>query len=192
MPISQKSCTIPDGMIDLYQEIGSYERHFNGIQSEYRKLAAQLLIATFSAIWIVMASTIRLPHDILVCAIAVSASFGLLLLWNLDVNVYHRLLLSCFRAGKKLEVDYPELPRIREEMYLHRIDVHKGVDYFYITSIILILLTGIVLTLLLNYSFSCLSIAHGFLAIFFIFVIVGIFFMIKASTKTHSEASNGK
>ena len=192
MSINPEPSCIPDRTVNLYNEIGSYERHFNGIQNDYRKLAAQLLIAAFTAIWIVIASTIRIPHDILVSAIAVSASLGLLLLWNLDVNVYHRLLLSCFKAGVELEMRYPCLPQIRVDMDSHRDDVHKGVDYLCLISIIVLLLTGFFLTLFLNYSFRRLSIAHCFMAISYILVIGGIFLMLKASAKTHNQMSNRK
>ena len=55
MSINPEPSCIPDRTVNLYNEIGSYERHFNGIQNDYRKLAAQLLIAAFTAIWIVIA-----------------------------------------------------------------------------------------------------------------------------------------
>ena len=57
-----------------------------------------------------------IPTEVIVLAIALAASIGILLIWMLDVLVYHRLLDACFVEALKIEKDYPFVPQIRHKM----------------------------------------------------------------------------
>lgn len=127
----------------LYAEIGNYERHFNTIQGVYRGLASSWLLAAFGAIGLILTND-KLPSawpaELLVAYISLLASIGLLALWNLDVNVYHRLLVACFEAGEKFEEGNAALPKIREKMRAAGKEVCTGIFAFYLAAVFTLLL----------------------------------------------------
>lgn len=105
--------------VALLQEMGNYERHFNQLQSTYRSFASAWLLAAFGAMGYVLTQTepdkLLLPTNWLVAAVALAACIGILLLWNMDMWVYHRLLEGCFDTAHDLESCY-DLPAFRERM----------------------------------------------------------------------------
>jgi hypothetical protein len=77
-----------------FVELGNYERHFNEMQSRYRALASTWLLATFvGGGFILSQKTFEVPlsRDLAVATLALFGAFGIGLLWNLDLMVYHRL-----------------------------------------------------------------------------------------------------
>lgn len=127
--------------IQLYTEIGNYERHFNNVQSIYRGMASSWLLAAFGAIGFILFSK-DTPHglslDLLIAYIALFCGIGLLLLWNLDINVYHRLLISCFDAGCRFEENCQNmisLPKIRSNMLNDNEYINRGLRHFYLLAI---------------------------------------------------------
>lgn len=105
--------------VALLQEMGNYERHFNQLQSTYRSFASAWLLAAFGAMGYVLTQTepdkLLLPTNWLVAAAALAACIGIVLLWYMDVRVYHRLLEGCFDTAHYLESCY-DLPAFREHM----------------------------------------------------------------------------
>src|ERR1700731_2326635 len=102
----------------VMQEIGNAERHFNGLQQTYRALASTWLLATFGAAGYILErlgnSTTSSPA--LLAVLGIAAGIGIVLLWNLDLLVYHRLPDSFFVEGLRLEQRYSWLPPVRENM----------------------------------------------------------------------------
>lgn len=105
--------------VALLQEMGNYERHFNQLQSTYRSFASAWLLAAFGAMGYVLTQTepdkLLLPTNWLVAAVALAACIGIVLLWYMDMWVYHRLLEGCFDTAHDLESCY-DLPAFRERM----------------------------------------------------------------------------
>ncbi len=105
--------------VALLQEMGNYERHFNQLQSTYRSFASAWLLAAFGAMGFVLTQTgaqkFLLPPHLLIAAVALAACIGIVLLWYMDVRVYHRLLEGCFDSAHELESQY-QLPAFRERM----------------------------------------------------------------------------
>lgn len=91
------------------------ERHFNQLQSRYRTLASTWLLATFAAIGFLLSTPITPPQDIeqLVIGVALAGATGMVLLWILDVLVYHELLVAGYVAGTDLEASFTWLPPVR-------------------------------------------------------------------------------
>lgn len=108
----------------MVTEIGKAEREFNSLQSSYRKLASTWLFAVFGALGFLLApieasnGTIRIgvEQPLFVVGLGAAGYFGIVVLWFVDVPVYHRLLLAYFREGLQLEKDHSWLPQIRHDM----------------------------------------------------------------------------
>src|SRR5262245_38062724 len=83
----------------LITEIGVQERHFNGLQSTYRNMASGWLLATFGGMGFALTQKITVDYELLLAAMAVAGSAGIVLLWTLDLMVYQRLLDACFAEG---------------------------------------------------------------------------------------------
>lgn len=103
----------------VFTELGVAERHFNDLQTRYRALASTWLLASFTAAGFILSqSSLDIPIDrlIMIAGIGIAASIGILLLWNLDLKVYHQLLSAGFAEGCRLEQTYPWLPQVRTGM----------------------------------------------------------------------------
>lgn len=129
-----------DRVWSFYTEMGTEERHFNGLQSTYRALASTWLLAAFAAIGFVLSEKFaECPFDklVMVAVIGFMAAIGIWLIWIMDLRVYHPLLSSAFRQGRLLEETYPWLPQMRTDM-MHRMNnrgVVLRVVWFYIAGI---------------------------------------------------------
>ncbi len=105
-------------------EIGKAERDFNSLQAGYRKLASTWLLAVFAGLGYLLNPVevssgkiqLGLEEPLLVIALGVAGYFGILVLWLLDIVVYHRLLVSYFRQGHRLEEEHGWLPQVRHDM----------------------------------------------------------------------------
>ena len=104
--------------IEVYKELGTYERHFNQMQSVCRSLASTWLLATFAGIGYIFekfttygSTGVRLAAAL----VALAGGTGISLLWIIDVVVYHRLLVAVTEQSKKLETEHKNvLPQLRE------------------------------------------------------------------------------
>lgn len=102
----------------MYKEVAEGERHFNHLQSIYRRIAALWLLASFAAIGSLLSGKLQVGTNAypLAMLIFTAAAAGFLLLWCVDLLVYHRLLDSHFYEGLRLEREHEWLPRIRHNM----------------------------------------------------------------------------
>ena len=122
----------------MCENIGEIERHFNGLQAGYRKLAAGWVLALFIVIGFVVFSQrgkLNENFDCLlpfVSALGVVAFIGILIIWIIDLGVYHRLLLGVFYAGKRLEEDNKWLPAIHHNMSALGPNVMRNIMSFYV------------------------------------------------------------
>lgn len=103
---------------EILKELGASERHFNGLETEYRKLASIWLLAGFAGIGFIIKQNPELvvPRELVIMGIGLATSIGILLLWIVDLLVYHRLLDACFSEALRIEGLYPELPKVRWRM----------------------------------------------------------------------------
>lgn len=133
--------------MELVQEIGTYERHFNQIQSNYRTMASTWLLAAFTGIGYLLTQydemILPFPAPALIGGICLAVCIGVMLIWVLDIRIYHRLLQDCFAAGMKLEDDYPYLPKIRHRMNNNKSSVNWGLVLFYVGALATMAIIGI-------------------------------------------------
>jgi hypothetical protein len=102
---------------DVVKECGEEERHFNNLQSAYRGIASTWLLATFGAVgFLLFNKDGELVHPGIAAAVCFAGAFGIGLIWKLDLDVYHRLLVAVFQEGLKLEDEFKWLPRFRTNM----------------------------------------------------------------------------
>jgi len=117
-----------DQLMKIYDHIGDEERHFNTLELEYRKLTSQWLLVSLGAIGFVLTKPEVVPVNTwaLVIAICLAASLGILVIWFLDLKVYHEQLL----------------PQIRNNMVSSQTggDIIKRVVLYYFFSIALLFL----------------------------------------------------
>jgi hypothetical protein len=121
----------------IYSEMGVEERHFNSLQSTYRALTSTWLLATFGSIgYFLSDKMVNCPIDkwIMIIVIGFMSSTGIMLIWNLDLKVYHPLLAAAFGQGRLLEKQYSWLPQMRTNMMerMRQRGVVSRVIWFYI------------------------------------------------------------
>jgi hypothetical protein len=94
------------------------EEHFNGIKAKCRTLASTWLLAAFAAMGFMISEeiSISIPVEVVILGLGLAAASGMLLLWVLDLLVYHRLLDAYFIEAVSLEQNYPQLPQVRQQM----------------------------------------------------------------------------
>ncbi|MES2648924.1 MAG: hypothetical protein V4717_18750 [Bacteroidota bacterium] len=157
----QKSDLSFDQLIEIYNHIGEEERHFNELEMEYRKLASQWLLVSLGAIGFILSKN-ELPVNTwaLVIGICLAASIGIMVLWLLDLKVYHELLHGAFREGVLLENEFPQiLPQIRNNMVRSQKggDVITKVILFYFFSILLLIaIANIAVWIYISVTWICL------------------------------------
>lgn len=147
----------------VFTEFGITERHFNELESRYRNLASTWLLAVFAGFgFIITKEPIGVPFDRLlaITGIGIVGSIGIMLIWNLDLMVYHKLLTAVFEEGLDLEDNYPWLPQVRHNM----MELHKGegveprVVWFYLAgNSILLTISGGAFAFWL-YKFSAIAV----------------------------------
>ena len=130
-----------------FAELGAYERHLNDTQARYRALTSTWLLAAFTAIGFLLSKdlSLKIDKEVLVGAIALAAAFGVGMLWNLDVRMYHLLLEAVFKAAHDFEEKHPEVPEVRGRMksVLEWPTGPKRVGTFYIGTCALLLLIAL-------------------------------------------------
>jgi hypothetical protein len=102
----------------VFLALSESERSFNELQSGYRRIASLWLLAVFSAAGYVLSTKLEVSVDrfLLIGLICAAGTLGLLLLWSMDLLVYHRLLDSYFLEGLVMERKCLWLPPIRHNM----------------------------------------------------------------------------
>lgn len=105
-------------ILDLNRQISDSEKHFNNLQNEYRKIGSGWLLATFAAIGFALTQKSSLPLDpvLFIMLICYAGAIGMVLLWNMDLSVYQKLLDANFKEGLALEKQHPWVPQIRHNM----------------------------------------------------------------------------
>jgi hypothetical protein len=90
--------------VELFKELGTYERHFNQMQNVCRGFASTWLLAVFGSFGYIIANKTQgiLDWKVTGSLVALSGVTGIFLLWMLDVLVYHNLLPTVIdaRSGK--------------------------------------------------------------------------------------------
>jgi hypothetical protein len=121
-------------------ECGEEERHFNQLQSVYRGIASTWLLATFGAVgYLLYDKDGKLAHPGIAGGVCLLGASGIVLLWLLDLKVYHSLLEAAFWEGQALEKYCPWLPQMREGMVQRAGKVRlKLAGYYFLTAIVLL------------------------------------------------------
>ncbi len=122
----------------MLTQITTAEQHFNSLESEYRKLASTWLLAALGACGFILTTrSEKLLFDpwLLVSIICLLGSIGILVLYMLDLRVYHQLLAAFFNSGLQIETENPDwVPPVRIRMMkTHDKGITKRVLYFYFT-----------------------------------------------------------
>lgn len=95
--------------IEIYKELGTYERHFNQMQNVVRGLASTWLLAAIAGLGYIMdkdSNALGMDVRTIGSLIALAGGSGIGLLWVLDIVVYHRLLVAVTKASKQIEADH--------------------------------------------------------------------------------------
>jgi hypothetical protein len=102
----------------MFCELRLAQNHFNDIKVKCRSMASTWLLAAFAGIGFLLSTklSINIPTEVVVLGIAIAASTGLVLLWILDMLVYHRLLDACFQEALNLEAQFRSLPQVHHNM----------------------------------------------------------------------------
>ena len=177
-----------DKIWELYVSLGEGERHFNDLENKYRLLSSSWLLGMFIGLGFIFTqaqvATAWDPYAI-ATALGFLTAFGITLIWNLDIRVYHRLLDGYFVQGLVLERDYTWLPLIRTKMvfsqYVRPSDakpdggVMRRIKMFYVGSVGVPLAIGScflgitlskvefslrVIVMLVSFALSCLWLAY--------------------------------
>ncbi len=137
----------PD-IVAFLAHIAEQEKHFNELETEYRKLASTWLLAAMGGCGYVLTAD-KIPLDVtwlLVSAIGYMSSVGIFVLYVMDLNVYHKMAESYFVEGLYLELKHSDWIRpIRMRMLkaLRSNSVTKRVSFYYFTSIALLMGIGL-------------------------------------------------
>lgn len=132
---------------DLVKELDDREKHFNDLQSRYRTLASTWLLAAFAGCGFVFSKALTAPvsSHLIAIFIALAGACGIMLLWVLDVVVYHDLLIAGYVAGRRLEETFEWLPPVRRTFdKLREGPVRWYIANFYIVGITILLLIAAV------------------------------------------------
>jgi hypothetical protein len=125
----------------VIQECGEEERHFNQLQGIYRGLASTWILATLGAVGYLLfnkdtASVPPFQLYLVAAAVCAVGATGVVLIWILDLKVYHRLLVAVFDQGLNLEDKFEWLPRFRTNMTeSKRNPVRKRLAYYYVGTV---------------------------------------------------------
>ena len=140
-----------DRVWKIVEECGEAERHFNQLQGVYRGIASTWLLATLAGVgYLLFDEHAQGNRSGIAAGVCLAGVLGICLIWLLDLNVYHRLLVAVFREGRKLERQFPWLPRFRTNMYaVGRIEgqrkdpVWRRLGYYYAGTTSVPLIAGL-------------------------------------------------
>jgi hypothetical protein len=105
-------------IFNIYTELGLIERHFNDVQSSYRRLASTWLLADFAAIGFVISTKLNLlvPPELFIVALGIAGGVGICSIWLLDLLLIQRLQDASFSQSRDLEEKHKWLPHVRTNM----------------------------------------------------------------------------
>ncbi|WP_188793773.1 hypothetical protein [Dyella nitratireducens] len=132
--IKQSNASKEDAKIALLQEIGLNERHFNSLQSEYRKLASGWMLAALGALGWIHAHPTPSENAKIAFTLAIGSAIGVFVLWVLDQKIYHRLLEGSFKSAMAIEEQFHlgcELPHKNMEELVGKGEVARKAKLFY-------------------------------------------------------------
>jgi hypothetical protein len=129
----------PEMILQMYEGLTGQCQHFNGLESTYRALASTWLLAAFGGVGYVLSNNVGGHAALLSAAIGAAAALGIVLLWILDLQVYHSLLVGAFSEQLRLEREHSWLPQSAHQMQrAHRGEgVLPKVVWFYVASYLL-------------------------------------------------------
>jgi hypothetical protein len=131
----------PEMIWQMYEGLTGQCQHFNGLESTYRALASTWLLAAFGGVGYVLSNNVGGHAALLSAAIGAAAALGIVLLWMLDLQVYHSLLVGAFSEQLRLEREHRWLPQSAHQMQ----KAHQGqgvvpkVVWFYVASYLLMI-----------------------------------------------------
>lgn len=104
---------------EAYKSLSDGQNHFNDLENKYRTLAATWMLAYFAGVGFLLtldpAKSI-VSREGTIIALSILHSFGIFMLWNIDIRVYHRLLDSLFVEALQMERVHDWLPQVRTKM----------------------------------------------------------------------------
>src|SRR5215467_12691904 len=102
------------------KEAGQFERHFNQLQAGYRTLASTWLLAAFAGVGFTLINNKTIPFHLwlaIAAGIGFLGTFGIMLVWVIDILVYNQLLNGVFFTAMRLEKGaYPDTVQFRANM----------------------------------------------------------------------------
>lgn len=104
---------------EAYKSLSDGQNHFNDLENKYRTLAATWMLAYFAGVGFMLTldpAKSVLSRELTIIALSVLHSFGISMLWNIDIRVYHRLLDSLFVEALQMERVHDWLPQVRTKM----------------------------------------------------------------------------
>lgn len=133
-------------IIELYKEYGAYERHFNNLQNTYRGLASTWFLAAFAGVSFFYSSDfgggLPISRELTASLITLAGGTGIVMLWLMDVLVYHRLLLAVISCSEQIESQQGAgfLPTLRQQMALktQNLQVRTAISIYYIMPTIIL------------------------------------------------------
>lgn len=98
----------------FYSQLKLHKEHFSTMQNRYRALTSTWLLASFAGIGFLLSCYINLPFNVLigVLILCLCGSFGITLIWVLDIVLYNKLWLMAVLELAKLEKEHSWLPKI--------------------------------------------------------------------------------
>ncbi|HLK27344.1 MAG TPA: hypothetical protein VKT28_02095 [Puia sp.] len=177
-------------ILELMKEITNMEQHFNDLETKYRILASQWLLASFAAIGFILTKDPALPFNKLWLAMGICSvsSIGIFQIWRMDLMVYQQLLRAAFYEGVKLEKKFSFLPQIKNGMIsrVKKGDVTQTLVYYYSVSISVLLITGFAIFLILKYK----ELTVPETAFSFVFIACVIFLVHSYMSRQSAEKKN--
>jgi len=156
----------------MYCKLGSFEQHLDTITTKYKYLALSWMLACYASIGFLLSNEVtHITFNPLFAVIVagIIGIIGVVLLWNLDLNVYTRFWAIAFIEQVRMERKFDFLLMSRNIELLVDQDkeriVAQGLLYMIATS--LLMLTVGVVTIYLYLSLS-----------FLILVIIGLAFLV--------------
>ncbi len=152
--LTQEHSRSTSHIIEVYKELGEYERHFNRIQSVYRAFVTTWFTGTFAGIAFLYSSDfggdLPISRETTCALIALAGGTGITLLWLLDFFVYHRLLLAVIDVAQALEAGSRQyLPKLREgfAQRTRKLNVRTALSIFYAVPTVLLCVSALLFSL---------------------------------------------
>ena len=120
---------------EINERIAQNERHFYSLSAQCQRTSGYWLLATMIGLGycLLHPSGLTLNFHFALALISYAGCIGIVIFWNLDTGVYHRLLNASYAEGLKLETQCPGIPQIRHNlkaMHAGR-GVQPRVNWFY-------------------------------------------------------------